>query len=72
MDKMKSYLLYLVKFSENNSIVPKKYSHNCIIGRPDQQPIIMIIYDESTFSTNDDYWKVWTYNSQDVLQPKRK
>lgn len=38
----------------------------------DQIPIIMITYDESNFSANDGYQKIWTFNGQKVLQLKRK
>lgn len=48
LDEIKSLLLYLVKFSEYGSILPKKYPDNCIVDSSDQRPIILIIYDEST------------------------
>ncbi len=58
LDEMKSLLPYLVEFSENGSMLPKEYLDDCIVGGPDQRPIIIIIYDESTFSTNNSCQKV--------------
>lgn len=69
---MKSLLAYFVEFYENSIIVSKEYPDDCTVGRPNQKPIIIIIFDESIFFANNRYKKVWTLNSQDILQPKKK
>ena len=69
---MKSLLPYFVEFSEDGSMISKKYPDNCAVGGPDQRPIIMITYNESIFSTNDGCRKVWTLNDQGILRPKAK
>lgn len=51
--KMKKLLPYFVKFSKNGSILSKKYPENCVIRKPNWQPIIMIIYNKSSFLPND-------------------
>lgn len=53
LDEMKSLLPYLVKFLEDVIMVSKVYPDDCTVGGPDRRPIIMITYDESTFSAND-------------------
>lgn len=58
LNEMKSILSYFVEFSDNRSMLPKKYPENCAVGGPDQRPIIMITYYESTFSANDGRQKV--------------
>lgn len=50
----------------------KKYLYDYVIDGLDWRLIIIIIHDKSTFSANDNCQKVWTLNSQGVLQPKRK
>lgn len=69
---MKSLFPYFVEFSENGSMIPKEYPEDCAIGRSDQRPIIMIKYDESTFSAIDGRRKIWTLNGQGILRPKGK
>lgn len=64
---MKSLLPYLIEFFKNKSILSKEYFNNYIVGVSDQRPIIMIIYDDNIFSTNDNCQKIWTLNSQEVL-----
>lgn len=49
LDEIKSLLLYLVEFSENESMLPKKYPDYQIVLGLDLRPIILITYDESTF-----------------------
>lgn len=53
LEEMKSLLPYFVQFEEDGKILPKEYASDCAIEGPDRRPIIMIIHDESTFSTND-------------------
>ena len=53
LEEMKSFLSYFVEFEEDDKILSKEYPSHCAVGGPDQQPIIMIIYDKSTFFTND-------------------
>ena len=62
LNEMKSLLPYFAEFFEDDTMVPKEYPDDCVGGRPDQRPIIMITHDESTFSANDRYRKVWTHN----------
>lgn len=50
---MRLLLFYLVKFSENNSILEKNYPNDCIVKKLDQRSIIMIIYNKSIFLAND-------------------
>lgn len=49
MKEIKSFLLYFIKFEENSKILPKKDLSNFVIKKPDQQLIIMIIYNKSIF-----------------------
>lgn len=72
LDEIKSFLPYLVKFFEDGSILSKEYLSDYVVGDSGQRSIIIIIYDESIFCANDNYWKVWTFNSQKVLYLKRK
>lgn len=55
LDEIKSLFLNLVEFSENESMLPKKYPDYQIVLGLDQRPIIIITYDKSTFLTNDSY-----------------
>ena len=50
---MKLFLPFFVKFEEDVSILSKEYASDCTIKSLNQQLIIRIIYDESTFSMND-------------------
>lgn len=72
LDKIKSLLPYLVRFSEDESMLPKEYSDDCVVDGLNERPIIMITYDENTFSINDGCQKIWILNDQVVFQPKRK
>lgn len=69
---MKSFLQNFVKFFENAIMVTKKSSDNCKVGKLDQKLIIIIIYNENTFFINNRHRKIWTLNSQGILQLKRK
>lgn len=50
LDEIKSLFLYLVKFSEGKSMLIQKYPNDCAIDSLNLKLIIMIIYDEYTFS----------------------
>lgn len=50
---MKDLEPYLVKFEEDGSMKTKNYPDNCAVGGNIRRPIIIIIYDEYTFSAND-------------------
>lgn len=47
LEKMKSLLPYFIEFKKDGKILPKEYLSNCIVRGLDQQPIIMIIYNEN-------------------------
>lgn len=57
LDKLKSLLPYLMEFSKDRSMLPQEYPDDYIIDGPDQRPIIIIIYNESTFFANNGYQK---------------
>ena len=57
-NKMKSFLLYFVEFYEDGIIVSKEFPDDYAVESPNQRPIIMITYDESTFSAKDGRKKV--------------
>lgn len=44
---------YIVDFNADGSMKEKKYPPDCVIGRFNQRPIIVITHDESIFSAND-------------------
>ena len=69
---MKSLLLYLVEFQDDGTILHKEYPEGCIVGRPDWRPIIMITNDESTFSANDSWRKVWILERRKIFRPKER
>lgn len=68
LNEIKSLLPYLVKFSEDGTMVSKEYPSDCSVGRPEKRPVIMITHDESTFFANDGRKKVWTLNGQGILE----
>ena len=72
LEEMKKLLSYFVEFGKDGSILPKEYPEDCTVGGPNRQPIIMITYDESTFSANDGHQKVWTLDGHEILRPKSK
>ena len=72
LEQIKSLLPYFVEFQDDGIILPKEYSKNCAVGRPNQRPIIMIIHDESTFSANDNCQKVWTLEKYRIFKLKRR
>ena len=58
LSEKKSLLPYFAEFFDYGSILPKVYPGDYAVKRSDQRPIIMITYDESTFSANDGRRKV--------------
>ncbi len=72
LNEAKSLLPYFVEFSDDGSILPKVYHDDCAVRGSDRRPIVMIIYDESTFCVNDSRQKVWTSDGHGILRPKGK
>lgn len=62
LDKTKSLFPYLVKFSEDEFILPKEYHNDYTVGGSDQRPIMIIPHDDNTLSTYDGYQKRLTFN----------
>lgn len=54
LSKIESLLSYFVKFFNNRSVLSKVYLDNYVVERSDLRAIIIIIYDKSTFFTNND------------------
>ena len=52
LNKMEELKPYIVEFDEDGAIKPKVYLLDCIIRGNDRRPIIVITYDECTFSAN--------------------
>ncbi len=44
---------YMIEFDEDGTMKAKDYPSNCVIGGEEWRPIIVITYDECTFSAND-------------------
>lgn len=63
---------YLVEFEEDGSMKAKSYPNDCAVGSNTRWPVIVIIHDECTFSTNDGIRKAWTWIGDTFLQPKRR
>ena len=61
---------YIVEFDNDGTIVNKVYREGCNKGGRDQQQIILVTYDESTFSRNDGRRHAWTGPSRQFLRPK--
>lgn len=72
LKKIMSLLPYLVKFKKDSTIIPKEYPNNCTVGGPNQQPVIMIIYDKNTFSVHDSWQNIWTLEGHKTLCLKSK
>lgn len=72
LEEMKALLPYFIKFKGDSTILPKKYSNNGALRGLDWQPIIMITYDENTFSANNSYRKVWTFEGYGIFYLKGK
>ena len=50
---MKELERYLVEFEEDGIMKAKNHPSDCKIGSNERRPIIVITYDECTFSSND-------------------
>lgn len=51
---MKKLNIYINEFNKNKKIKAKKYLFNYIIRNINSQSVIIIIYNENIFFTNDD------------------
>ena len=58
LNEMNALLPYFVDFKKDVTILSKKYWDDCTVVSSDQQPIIIITYDESIFSINNSCQKV--------------
>lgn len=67
-NEMKSLFLYIVEFSKDRSMLSKAYLNICRVNNLNWKPIFIIIYNKSIFFANNYYQKVWTFNSQKVIQ----
>ena len=72
LEEMKSLLLYFVEFQDDGTILHKKYPEGYIVGGLDWKPIIMITNNESIFSANDSWQKVWILERYKIFWPKRR
>ena len=72
MKEIKSLLPYLVEFRDDGTMIFKEYPNDCAVEGPNEQPIIMITHDRSTFSLHDSRRKVWTLEGYGILCPKSK
>lgn len=70
--KIEELKSYIVKFFEDDVMKLKVYPSNCIVKDKNQQPIILITYDEYSFSTNDRIQKAWTQERNTFLYLKRQ
>lgn len=68
--RIKELKLYIVKFEENSVIKDKIYLFDYTVHDNDYYLIIIIIYNEYIFSTNDRIWKAWTQKRDIFLWPK--
>lgn len=50
---MEELKLYMVEFYENSVMKPKTYPPDYAVGENNRRPVIVITYDEYTFSVND-------------------
>lgn len=57
---MKEMEPYLVEFKEDGTMKDKNYPLDCAVGGKNRRPIIVITYDECTFSANGGIPKAWT------------
>ncbi len=53
LNKMEELKSNMVEFKKDGTIKPKIYFSNCEVDRNNCQPIIVITYNERTFSAND-------------------
>lgn len=67
---MKSFLFYFIEFKEDDTILLKEHPNDYAVKGPNWRPIIMITYDKSTFSANNNYQKIWTLINHAIFCPK--
>lgn len=60
----------MIKFEEDCTMKPKIYPFDCAVGGNNSQPIIVITYNECTFSAKDGIQRPWTRVGNNFLQPK--
>lgn len=59
LNKIEKLKPYIIKFDENSLIKPKVYLLDYAIGDNHWQPIIVIIYNEYIFFSNNSIQKTW-------------
>lgn len=57
---MKKIEPYLIEFNEDWTMKDKKYPFDCVIEDANWRSVIVITNDKSTFSVNNNIWKIWT------------
>lgn len=55
--KIEELKLYIIEFNKDSTIKAKDYPVDCAIGEKKHYPIIVITYNEYTFSANNRIWK---------------
>lgn len=63
---------YLVEFDSEGNIKDKIYSDDCQVGGTNCRPVIVITYDECTFSANNGKTHGWQRQGDTFLRPKGK
>ena len=61
---------YMAEFEENDAMKPKNYSSDYKVRSDDCRPIIVITYDECTFSAHDEIQRAWTRIRDIYYNPK--
>lgn len=72
LEKMEELKPHMAEFNKNGEIKPKVYSSDCKIGGNNWRPIIVITYNECTFSANNGIWKAWARKSDTFLRLKSR
>lgn len=57
---MEELKFYIVEFDENGAMKLKMCPADCIVGRINWQPVIIITHNKCTFSANKGIQKAWT------------
>ena len=70
--EIKSLLPYFIEFKKDGTIISKEYLDDYIVEGPNWQLIIMIVYDENTFSVNHNCQKIWTLKNHTIFCLKEK
>ncbi|PWW74281.1 hypothetical protein C7212DRAFT_212228, partial [Tuber magnatum] len=60
---------FVIEFEDDGSRKEKTYPMRCEVGGL-TRPIILIIYDESTFSSNDLWRQAWVKQGSQIIRPK--